>query len=393
VTAPRTLSVAGDVAPGFEAVRDVFEANLADAGDGGFAYAAYRDGRKIVDLWTDSWAPDALPLWMSVTKALTALCVQILSDRGVLDVEAPVARYWPEFAQAGKDAITIAQVMTHRSGVLGSQELTNLVSLDDGSGLGDTAAIAAAIERAAPLWEPGTKTGYHTLTYGWILGEVVRRVDGRDLGGFFREEAALPLGVDDVWIGTPSEHHDKIPDILPALWPDAMPAPLRADVEGMLAGARDDTTPAGVSCLARDGVGALDRIPEIFNHEPGRTAPLGGSNLAGPARSVAKILASLDTLVSPESLETFTTVRNTDEDLVTRVPIARALGYWRNVPLAGRPPVFGPNEEAFGHTGVGGQIGFADPKARVAVAFVRSHHTMFGLVPLLLNAALYGAID
>jgi len=397
------VSVAGEVAAGFEGVRDLLAANLADAGDGGFAFAAYVDGRKVVDLWAGvddgaPWRPEATPLWMSVTKAFTALCVQILWDRGTLDVDAPVTRYWPEFAASGKDTITVADVMTHRSGVLGSQELTDLISLEDGSGIDRTQEIVDIIARAQPLWKPGTKTGYHTLTYGWILGEVIRRLDGRSLDRFFREEVALPLDVQDVSIGVPRESQAAIPDLLPMMWPEAMPEQLRADVQSLLAQARDATTPAGVSCIARNGVGILDRAPEVFNSPPGRTAPLGGSNLAGTAAGVAKIFGALARpngggLVSAASMEAFTTVRNSDPDLVTMVPIARALGYWRNISLAGRPQVFGPNDEAFGHSGFGGQLGFADPVSHVGAAFVRTHLTSFGLLPLLLNAALYQAID
>jgi CubicO group peptidase (beta-lactamase class C family) len=124
---------------------------------------------------------------------------------------------------------------------------------------------------------------------------------------------------------------------------------------------------------------------------------LGGSNLAGTAAGVARVFAELAdgeaNLVSADSVETFTEVRNTDADVVLLVPIARALGYWRNVSLGGRPQVFGPNEEAFGHTGAGGQIGFADPKHRIGAAYVRSHHTAFGFAPVLLNAALYASLD
>jgi CubicO group peptidase (beta-lactamase class C family) len=389
------LTVEGEVAPGFEGVRDVFEQNLSDAGEGGFAYAAYRDGHKVVDLWT-GWPEGATPLWMSTTKAFTALCIQILCDRGKVDVNAPIAIYWSEFASAGKETVTVADVLTHRSGVLGDRALTDLIDLEDGTGIDRVEEVVQAIAGAAPVWDPGTQTGYHTLTYGWILGELIRRVDGRSLGTFFREEVALPLGVPNVRIGSPPETHENIPQIFPMMWPDVMPEPVRDYMSGVLALARDPSTPAGISCVARDGIGALDRIPEIFNNTPGRAAELGGSNLAGTAAGVARVFAELakpeNRLASPESFEKFTSVRNTDEDVVLLVAIARALGYWRNIPL-GRPQVFGPNEEAFGHTGAGGQMGFADPKAQIGAAYVRSHHTAFGLVPVLLNGALYASLS
>ncbi len=396
-TTAGTLTIAGDVAPGFENVRDVFEANATDAGDGGFAYAVYHEGRKVVDLWAASessrWTTDSLPLWMSVTKAMTALCIQILWDRGKLDVDAPIATCWPEFAARGKEAVTIADVMTHRSGVVGSPALTRLISLDDGSGLERTEEIVDILAAADPVWEPGTQTGYHTITYGWLLGEVIRRVDGRDLSSFFAEEVAQPLGV-EASIGVTRALHDRIPTILPNMWPEAMPDILRQYTENVLAFARDSSTPAGISCLARDGVGALDRIPELFNNAPGRMTPMGASNLAGSASAVARIFAAIaepDVLVSQASVEHFSTVRNEEPDVVLMFPIARALGYWRNRSL-GRPQAMGPNEETFGHTGAGGQLGFCDPKARVGAAFVRSHYTVYPIIYFLLNDAVYRAI-
>jgi CubicO group peptidase (beta-lactamase class C family) len=395
----------GEVAPGFENVRDLFGQFESDAGDGGYAYAAWHEGRKVVDLWTGStgsgpWTAESTPLWMSVTKAITALCIQMLSDRGKLDVDAPVAAYWPEFAAAGKQDITVADVMTHASGVMGSKRLTDQISLDDGTGIDRTDEIVKLLADAAPVWSPGTQVGYHTTSYGWILGEVIRRVDGRALGTFFREEIALPVGATDTYLGTPVEHHARIPTILPTMWPEVMPPEARQYMEHVLETARDAGTPAGISCLARDGVGVLDRLPEVFNNAPGRVAPLGGSNLCGPAASVAKIFAAIGEpdgidgvrLASTESLEKFTEIRETRDDVVLHVPIARALGYWRNKVLTPRPQGFGPNDEAFGHTGVGGQVGFCDPKARVGAAYVRSHYTAFPMVPLILNGALYQSL-
>ncbi|HYZ93507.1 MAG TPA: serine hydrolase domain-containing protein, partial [Actinomycetota bacterium] len=357
----------------------------------------FHEGRKVVDLSAaaagSDWTADSLPLWMSVTKAMTALCLQILWDRGKVDVDAPIATYWPEFAAAGKDAVTVADVMTHRSGVLGSADITNIVSLEDGSGLERLTEIVDLLAAAKPVWEPGTQTGYHTISYGWILGEVIRRIDGRRLDEFFSEEVARPLGV-EASIGVPHELHHRIPTILPNIWPDAMPDVLKEYMENVLALARDPSTPAGISCLARDGVGALDRIPELFNSGPGRATPMGASNLAGSASSVARIFAAIaepDVLVSTRSVEYFTSVRNEEPDVVLLFPISRALGYWRNRSL-GRPQAMGPNEETFGHTGAGGQIGFCDPKAKVGAAFVRSHYTVFPLIYFLLNDAVYRVI-
>jgi CubicO group peptidase (beta-lactamase class C family) len=398
VTAPE---VHGSVAPGFEAVRAVFAEHAADVGLGGAAYAAVHDGHVVVDLWAGSarpgvdWDERTLPVWMSVTKALTTACVALLVDRGVLSVEDRVSRWWPEFGAAGKDEITVADVLTHVSGVIGSPDLTDLVDARTGVGLDRTDEVLALVADAKPAWEPGTAAGYHTVTFGWVLGEVVRRADGRDLGTFFREEVALPLGLDDLWLGTPPRHLDRVAQTHPLFWHPALPETGRAYLEGMLADARDERTPAGLSCFARDGVGLLDRLHVAFNRPEGLIPPLGGSNLCGRAADVARVFGALATpgaLLSEGTTRLFTTVHETRPDVVLHLPISRGLGFWRNVPLVERPRGFGPHDEAFGHTGMGGQIGFADPVSRVGVGFVRSHHTSFPYLPLLLNAALYDVL-
>jgi CubicO group peptidase (beta-lactamase class C family) len=390
--------VHGEVAPGYEPVRAVFEQLVPELKDGGGAYAAYVRGEKVADLWAGVWQEDTTAQFMSVTKALTALCLQILHDRGQLDVFAPVAAHWPEFAANGKDAITIADVLTHRSGVIGDAALSRLVDHDTGAGWDDVDAITATLAASRPFWEPGTKVGYHTTTYGWILGEVIRRVDGRDLGTFFREEVAKPLGV-EAGIGAPVEDHARLAPVLPLWWPP-FPPEIQTYLETFFAACRDDSTAAGVSCQARHGVGALDRLDVIFNNIPARVTPLGGSNLTGTARDVARVFAAMaepDGLggtrpASPASFELFTTPQESRDDIVLMLPVTRGLGYTLNIAPPGRPPTMGPNPQAFGHGGAGGQFGFSDPVARVGAAGVRNHHAAFSLAPLMLNAALYDCL-
>ena len=392
-------TVQGEVAAGYEPVRAVFEQIAPEFNEGGGAYAVYVRGRLVVDLWAGEWQRDTIAPFMSVTKAVTALCLQILHDRGQLDVFAPVATYWPEFAAAGKAEITVADVLTHRSGVIGDAAISALVDLETGTGWDDLDALLDAVAASRPFWEPGTQVGYHTTTYGWILGEVVRRIDGRDLGTFFREEIAKPLGV-ELGIGLPVEEHGRIATIRP-LWDPPLPPEVQAYVTTFLAACRDDTTAAGVSCQASNGVGVLDRLDVVFNNVAGRVTPMGGSNLIGTARDTARVFAAMaepegldgaPPLATPASYELFTSVHETRPDIVLMLPVARGLGYVLNQPPAGRPPTMGPNPQAFGHGGVGGQFGFADPVARVGVAGVRSHYASFSLAPLLLNAALYECV-
>ena len=400
-----SAGVHGHVEPGFEAVRDLLAASLADLGDGGAAYAAYHRGRLVVDLWAGdaggrAWAEDTTALFMSATKAVAAFCLQMLHDRGALDVFAPVARYWPDFAQSGKSDVTVVQVLTHSSGVVGSAELTELMAAPDGAGHEREQEIADVLARAKPLWAPGTQVGYHTCAFSWLVNEVVRGAWGRDIGAFFREEVALPLGCDDLWIGTPPEHHHRIATVLPLMWPDSMPDDARVFMEAFLASCRDETSAAGVSCFAKDGVGFLDRLPESFNNAPARTAPLAASNMCGTARSAARVFAAIVEpdgldgvrLSSPAALELFSREHESRADIVMGFPISRGLGYIRNKPLVPRPQAMGPNEQAVGHAGIGGQIGFGDPVARVGAACVRSHYTVFPVLPLLLNNALYSCL-
>ena len=396
--------VHGEVARGFEPVRDLFAASLADLGDGGAAYAAYHRGSLVVDLWAGDaggrpWAEDTTALYMSTTKAVAAFCMQLLHERGTLDVFAPVAKYWPEFAQAGKQDVTVAQVLTHASGVVGAPELTELMSLPAGAAHDREDEIVDILARATPFWEPGTQVGYHTCTFSWLVNEVVRGADGRDIGTFFREEVALPLGCDDLWIGTPAEHHGRIAEVLPFMWPDSMPDDVRAYMEWFFTNSRDEKSASGVSCFAKDGTGILDRLPEVFNHAAARTAPLAASNMCGTARSAARVFAAIAggglddvRLSSPEALELFSREHENRADLVMGVPLSRGLGYNRNRPLIPRPQTMGPNEEAVGHSGAGGQLGFADPVAQVGAAFVRNHYTAFPVLPVLLNNALYGCL-
>ena len=181
----------------------------ADLGGGGGAFCAYVDGECVVDVWAGAAAPgrawerDTRAVVMSSTKGLTALCAHLLEDRGELDLDAPVTRYWPEFGCLGKEPTTVRQLLSHQSGAIGLPGSDDLLSWD-GRGWSDTVAIAAGVARGAPAWEPGTRHGYHGVTFGWLVGELVRRISGTSLGTFFEAEVARPLGVaGSVSIGTP----------------------------------------------------------------------------------------------------------------------------------------------------------------------------------------------
>ena len=199
------------MAPGFERVRDVFGDNFESNGDVGAALCIYRHGRKVVDLWgglADSgtgrpWARDTLQLVYSATKAATATCAHLLAQRGELDLDTPAAHYWPEFAAQGKADIPVRWLLSHRAG---------LPVIDHPLPLADLLAwdpMVAALATQRPVWEPGTAHGYHGRTFGWLVGEVIRRISGRSVGTFFAEEIAAPAGL-DFWIGLPAAERGRV---------------------------------------------------------------------------------------------------------------------------------------------------------------------------------------
>ena len=200
-------AVNGFVAPGFERVGEMLGAGAtltlgererrADLGEGGGAFSAFVDGECVVDIWTGvagpdgrAWEEDTRAVIMSSTKGLTALCAHILEDRGELDLDAPVARYWPEFGQAGKSATTVRQLLSHQSGAIGRARRRQVAVGGTGAAGTTREAIAAAIAGGEPAWEPGTRHGYHGVTFGWLVGELVRRISGQSLGAFFEAEVA-----------------------------------------------------------------------------------------------------------------------------------------------------------------------------------------------------------
>ncbi|MFP6638729.1 MAG: serine hydrolase domain-containing protein, partial [Myxococcota bacterium] len=192
------MNAHGFCSDGFEAVRQAFEANFDQGRELGASVAVTRNGKPEVDLWAgdaDSqatpWAEDTLVNVYSTTKTMAAICVLMLADRGELDLYSPVAEYWPQFAQAGKEGVTIAHVMSHSAGLSGFDPPLERVEL-----LYDWDGVCERLAAQAPWWEPGTQSGYHAVTQGFLQGEIVRRVSGRSLGTFFREEVAEPLGAD-----------------------------------------------------------------------------------------------------------------------------------------------------------------------------------------------------
>ena len=386
------------VAPGFEPVRETFTNGVGRLGQGGGSFAAYVGGELVVDLWGGQaasgqpWDQNTLTVIMSSTKGMATLCAQILYDRGQLDVEAPVTQYWPEFGQAGKSGITVRHVLTHTTGVLGFGTQPLPVKWD-GTGWDDYDAIAAGLAATPPLWAPGTKFGYHATTYGWLVGEIVRRIDGRTVGRFFHDEVATPLGL-DIWIGTPPSEHARVATLIEPS-PTEIPRPLRPLLRSFEKKMNDPGTYAGQAFLAAEGSNLMKHAGPLLNGRAALEAELPFGNGTATARSLARVYALLAAggeldgvrLLSPSAVKRFSEqqIAMPDEMLiqafprgtrwVAKAPVRRTLGYLMNPYLRGEKPRFGPNPLSYGHDGAGGQLAFCDPERGIGFGFVRSAMT------------------
>ncbi|WP_420612516.1 serine hydrolase domain-containing protein [Candidatus Spongiisocius sp.] len=384
--------ISGHVAAGFEPVFDAFEENFAVRGEVGAEFCAYVGGECVVNIWAGMatpdrpWADDTLVFLFSVTKGPTALVAQILADRGLMDVDAPIATYWPEFAAQGKDRALVRHILSHTLGLPSFPGYWDLVSADDAAGWHRNDEIAARLAAAPLAWEPGTNFGYHSMSYGWLVGELVRRIDGRTLGTFFADEVARPLGL-DLWIGLPVEQHGRVARLL------RDPDPAAELLKALWA----PDNPAGAALF----VGPERRSPVDLANDPDLwTAEAPAINGVGDARSVARMYAMLAgggvldgvRIVSEESVAAHTAEQARGIDAIFGGTSRVALGYGRSV-RGGLS--LGPNDEAFGMQGIGGAIGYADPVAEVGFGYAMNQTFMDAGTdrrPRALTTALYEAL-
>jgi CubicO group peptidase (beta-lactamase class C family) len=370
----------------FEKVRDAFAANFAAGREIGASFAATIEGELVVDLWAGSadaaqtrpWQRDTIVNVFSTTKAMAALVAHVLADRGVLDLDAPVARYWPEFAANGKESIPVHWLLSHRAGLAALRAPLPTEALWDWTRMTD----ALAAEK--PWWEPGTKNGYHAITYGYLVGEVVRRVAGRTLGAFFRDEIARPLGA-DFYIGLPAGEHARAGDMV---------APTAAENETAGEAARVDPESLLGKTLSNPPV-----TPSVANRAEWRAAEIPAANGHGNARSVARVMAVLACggsvggrrFLGADAIARATTEQCHDVDLVLGVPLRWGMGLMLSSDLL----PLSPDRSAFGHGGWGGSLGIAVPTARLSWSYVMnkmSPGTLGDTRALGIVAALYGAL-
>jgi CubicO group peptidase (beta-lactamase class C family) len=360
-------NVQGFCSDEFLGVREAFEKNLDSGADIGASAAVFIDGEPVMDIWggwldkerTQPWQRDTIINNFSTTKTMTALCMLILADRGEIDLNAPVARYWPEFAAAGKERVKVRHFLGHTSGLPG---WTDWVTLED---ILDPETSTALLARQAPWWEPGAAAGYHPITYGPLIGEVIRRVTGKSLGTFFAEEVAGPLGA-DYHIGTGPELDARVAPMIqssPFLWP------------------------SGKRTFYERALFNPYIIPQISATIPWRRGELGGSNGHGNARSVAAVQSVLACggeargvrLLSAAGCERVFEPQSAGIDLIMSYPITWGLGYAVGSPLFAS--MYGSHADGrrvacWG--GSGGSWVHNDLDARMTVAYVMNKHVEAG---------------
>ena len=359
-----TTNVDGYVADGFEPVLEAFKRNFEEHGDLGAAFSLYHHGKKVVDLWggvTDSesgkpWAEDNIVMVFSSTKGSTAICAHLLAERGELDLDAPVANYWPEFAAAGKSDIPVSWLLSHRVGL---PVLDTIVTPEQ---FLDWKFLADILATQKPAWEPGTTHGYHAMTYGSLVGEVIRRISGKSVGAFFADEVAGPLGL-DFWIGLPESEERRV---VPMVSVDLQDQDLnqQANTErrrALLEAAREEDSYISRPQTTDDG--ALDPNTRAF-----RAAELPAGNGISDARSLARMYASLIgdgvdglRLLNRDTIARAISEQSSGIDEVLKVSTRFGLGFSLD-PL--------DQKGAFGHGGAGGSLGFADPKTGIAFGYV-----------------------
>ncbi len=356
MTATATTPISGTCDPAFASVRNEFERNFRERGEVGAAVCVYRGGKPVVDLWggykdlerTVPWERDTIVIMNSVAKSMCAICMHILIDRGLVDFDAPVARYWPEFGAAGKAGVLVRHVLSHTCGVIYCD------SAPPGSWF-DWNVHIRAIEQQEPAWKPGTRGAYNSINIGYILGEITRRVSGKSVGAFLREEVTGRLGA-DYHIGMRPDEIARVSDMH------------RNPKNGFFKIASDATTPLGRAFRSAPTFGYFQNCPEIRQRE---VASFGGH---GNARAVARIYAMLAgdgelqgvRLLSAEAVERASQLVWEDDCIMTQRRIRMGYGFMHNEP---NTAPMGESMKAFGHTGTGGAFAWCDRDRALSFAY------------------------
>ena len=359
----------GTVHPDFGGITPLLSKYLTADGRFGGALCIYHRGEKVVDVWGGRrdgngrrWSEDTMAVSFSTTKGITATALHLLADRGLVDVEAPVATYWPEFATAGKEGVTVRHLLTHTAGL---HKIRGVV--DSADEMLDWDHMTSVLAARSPRPQPGRRPGYHGITYGWLVGNVIRNVTGTTLSDFIQAELASPLGLDGLYLATPDQERHRIATLMPIAGSEAL-ARTQARMEWVAQFERFE--PMGDALL-------VDGLMDILRDDRGYSAEIPAVNGTFTARSLARLYAALAgggqldgvRIMSTEHAATLGDVQVDQRDFVIGVNMKWRLGYHRAF-TTGRPA-----KRAFGHFGFGGSGAWADPDTDLAVAFVTNDNT------------------
>ena len=344
-----SIQIHGSADPAFAALTAEFERNFAERGDVGAALSLVIDGAPVVDLWAGSldaartrpWAADSVVNVWSTTKAIGALCFAMLVDRGACAYDDLVVRWWPEFAAHGKDGVTIAMLLSHQAGLCSFRDPAVVEDFYD------QPAAAARLAASEPLWQPGSRSGYHAISIGVLAGELFRRIEGRSLGAFIAAELSAPLGL-ILTLGLPASE-------------EARRAEMIAPPELATSNMTTDLNPSQAAAYLNPVI-----EPLLPNTAAWRACELVSANGFSNARSLARLFGEVAAgrLLSPQTLAQATALRISGVDEVLGVPARWASGFLLNT-----DGLYGPSEAAFGHSGWGGSFAMVDPDRKVALSY------------------------
>jgi CubicO group peptidase (beta-lactamase class C family) len=359
------MDVQGKCDSKFTRVREAFNENFECRGEVGAAVAITVHGKPVVDLWggfankarTIPWSRDTVVNVFSSTKGLLAICLHQLVDQGRLDLESPVSRHWPKFAEAGKAELPVKFLLSHRAGLPAIRQPLPREALFDWN------QMCEALAEQEPWWEPGTKHGYHAMTFGFLVGEVLRRISGERPRDYLRDRLAGPLGV-DCQIGLAAEDEGRVAEMIPA------PSPLPDAPNPLLAAVAN---PESVTAKAIANPSTISE-PGVANSSDWRSAELPAANGHATARALATVYGVLSRggelngvrVLQPHSIERCQEEQSRGMDEVLLMPTRFSYGFMMSLPEAS----LGPGERSFGHPGAGGSLGFADPDAKVGFGYV-----------------------
>lgn len=383
-------TVSGYCDPKFQSVAEEFIKNFSERGEIGASVSLNVEGEKLLDLWGGyrnpetkaPWQEDTLSIVFSCTKAATALCAHRLIDQGKMDLDAKVTQYWPEFGQNGKEDVTVRMMLNHSVGLPAFRE-----PIKEG-GYNDWDYMVERLAAEKPFWKPGTRNGYHMISFGWTVGELVRRVSGQSLGTYFKEQIAQPLGI-DFWIGLPEEHESRTAHMI-----GHRPGPddIKTDFTTALL-----TDPKSIQYLS-----FLNSGGHQHDSRAAHAAEIGGGGGIANGRALAGMYAPLANggtlngvdIVSADHISKMSAASMaTMEDATLLIPTRFALGFMKSMDNRYRPAgeiesaIIG--DRAFGHVGAGGSIGFADPDCKLGFGYSM---TKMG-AGLLLNSRGQSLVD